>query len=111
MPIPVYDLTAEEERTFKIICSGTQWEELSRQDQDAIVALDSKYPDLVKTAIQTPGGSVASSSVPLSQMSELPETPSQLSRPRLWEAYKKTQDIWKGQRGKKFSGPTLNPPH
>lgn len=65
--------------------------------------LHAKYPDLVTSAITTPGGSVASSSLPLSQMSELPETPSQLSRPRLREAYQKTQDIWKGQLGKKDS--------
>ncbi|KAJ4180781.1 hypothetical protein NW755_011504, partial [Fusarium falciforme] len=99
-----YDLTPEEQRTFKIICPGTPWEELPRQDQDAIIALDAKHPDLVKSAIKTPGGSVASSSLPLSQISELPETPSQLSRPRLWEAYEKTQDIWKGQLGEKDSG-------
>ncbi|KAL2669944.1 hypothetical protein Neosp_015110 [[Neocosmospora] mangrovei] len=97
MPIPLHNLTPEERRIFDLICSGRPWKEISRDDQDAIRVLDAKYPDLVKSSIKTPGGSVASSSLPLSQMSELPETPSQLSRPRLWEAYNKTQDIWKGQ--------------
>ncbi|RSM05417.1 hypothetical protein CDV31_009569 [Fusarium ambrosium] len=108
MPIPLYNLTPEERRIFDLICSGMPWKEISREDQDAIHALDAKYPDLVKSSIQTPGGSVASS-LPLSQVSELPETPSQLSRPRLWEAYHKTQDIWKGQLAEPHLVPLPNP--
>ncbi|RSL44438.1 hypothetical protein CEP54_014690 [Fusarium duplospermum] len=97
MPTPRYNLTPEERRIFDLACTPGAWEQISREDKDAILDLDAKYPDIVKTSVPTPGGSVASSSLPLSQMSELPETPSQLSRPRLWEAYHKTQDIWKGQ--------------
>ncbi|RSL78572.1 hypothetical protein CEP52_017620 [Fusarium oligoseptatum] len=88
-----YPLTEDERTSFDMVIGNNQvdWEDLSTRRQDAINDLIRKYPDVVKTAVWTGSDLVASSGVPLSQMSHLPDILSEVSTKKAWEAYNKTK--------------------
>ncbi|KAM5357974.1 hypothetical protein ACJZ2D_015717 [Fusarium nematophilum] len=76
-------LTEDERRSFDLIMGNndTAWDDLSDQRQSAIRDLLERYPLIQKSAVWA-GSDLAPSSVPLSQMSQVPDTLSEVSTHR-----------------------------
>jgi hypothetical protein len=66
---------------------------IHNEDKKGIMALTFKYPDIAIATHFSIGSVSGSSSVALSQISHLPETPSGLSPNRMWEAYYDGRDV------------------
>ncbi|RSL44681.1 hypothetical protein CEP54_014589 [Fusarium duplospermum] len=91
-----YPLTEAERTSFDLVIGNNQvdWDDLSARRQDAVNHLIRKYPDIAETAVWTGSDLAASTGVPLSQMSQLPDTLSEVSTNKAWEAYNKTKGSW-----------------
>lgn len=91
-----YPLTEDERTSFDLVMGNNQvdWDDLSARRQDAVHELIRKYPNLSETAVWIGSDSAASTGVPLSQMSQLPDTLSQVSTSKAWDAYNKTKSSW-----------------
>ncbi|RSL45358.1 hypothetical protein CEP51_016094 [Fusarium floridanum] len=109
-----YPLTKEEERVYAVMWCSPKWDLIHIEDKKAITALTSKYPHITVSSHFSTGSVSGNSSVALSQISHLPESPSGLSPNRMWEAYYKTEEMWKNatraQQQQSNAGPSVPPP-
>ncbi|EEU33916.1 uncharacterized protein NECHADRAFT_89048 [Fusarium vanettenii 77-13-4] len=107
IPPSKYPLTKEEERVYIVMWCTLRWDLIYNEDKKAITALTSKYPDIAIATHFSAGSVSGNSSVALSQISHLPDTPSGLSPNRMWEAYHKTEEMWKNA-STPWSSPSVN---
>ncbi|KAL2669920.1 hypothetical protein Neosp_015086 [[Neocosmospora] mangrovei] len=95
IPPSKYPLTREDERVYTVMWCTPRWDLIHNEDKKAITALTSKYPNIAIATHFSAESVSGNSSVALSQISHLPDTPSGLSLNRMWKAYCKTEDMWK----------------